>query len=219
MYAERSDEVNAICSALVKAVGQLTDVTRAAIAKVETKGGGSYSYTYATLADVLAAIRPVFAANDLAVTQTAEVADDGFVRVWTTILHASGQFMTHKPIRFRAEGTPQAIGSAISYGRRYALLAAVGIATEDDDGQEAAPKRPTARKTASRAPEPVPPVRPAQNAPRTPEEAEIRRLIGAFDDPARVKAEFVEEWGEPLSTLEPGLHEAALVWVRERIGS
>ncbi len=219
MYADRSEGIEKLAPALVRALGSLTDVARQATAKVETKGGGSYIYSYATLSDVIANVRPVLAANGLAVTQTAEVSDDGFVRVWTTVMHESGQFVTHRPIRFRAEGTPQSIGSAISYGRRYALLAALGVATEDDDGQEAAPKRPAPRKAAARGAEPMPPVKTAPATPRTDAEAEIRRLIGSQsgDMAARLKAEFVEEWGEPLSAMAPDLHEPALFWMRERI--
>jgi hypothetical protein len=54
----------------------------------------------------------------------------------TVLLHTSGQRMVW-PFQVTASGTPQQIGSAITYGRRYSAQAALGVASEDDDGQAA----------------------------------------------------------------------------------
>jgi hypothetical protein len=79
----------------------------------------------------------VLARHDLAVSQVAAVTD-GDVVVTTTIWHTSGQWLTAAPLRLAAGQTAQQIGSAITYARRYALMALLGVAAEDDDGASAA---------------------------------------------------------------------------------
>lgn len=135
-------------AALVAALHAMPDISKGKNAKVEMKGGGSYSYKYADLGDVLAAVRPVLAKHHLAVMQDVTTVQGGQVGISTIVLHSSGERMVFGPIAMPTGGTPQALGSAITYARRYALLAALGIATEDDDGQAAAkpaPQEPTYR--------------------------------------------------------------------------
>jgi hypothetical protein len=59
------------------------------------------------------------------------------VEVWTTILHVSGQYRTDGPLAFNGGSNPQQAGSAITYARRYALSALLGVLAEDDDGESA----------------------------------------------------------------------------------
>lgn len=131
----------------VAALGALDDLRRDRTAKVETKGGGSYSYAYTDLAGVLGAVRPVLAEHHFAVTQPVETVD-GYVRVSTVLVHCSGEAFPSPSLGMRQPDGAQALGSAITYLRRYSLLAALGLATEDDDGKAAAPApkpRPTSR--------------------------------------------------------------------------
>jgi hypothetical protein len=132
------------------------------------------------------------------------------VLIFTTILHESGQFITLAPLRMAAGTTPQATGSAITYGRRYALLAALGLAAEDDDGQSAA-STPTLRSQ-SRSQSKRPSTTPTE---RTPAEGRIRAILSNLldDERAAFQEAFVDEWGAPLSKLEPSLHLAALEWL------
>lgn len=132
-----------LAAAFVAAQAELVDVARGRTASVETRTGGSYSYSYADLADVLTTVRPVLAAHQLAVVQPVQI-HDGMVEVTTVLVHASGQLVEFGPIAFDAGATPQAAGSATTYARRYGLLAALGLATEDDDGA-AASTTPRAR--------------------------------------------------------------------------
>ncbi|RPH74091.1 hypothetical protein EHM76_04145, partial [bacterium] len=95
-----------------------------------------YQYRYADLGDVLTDARGVLAGHGLAVFQVALTGDDG-VMVGTTVMHTSGQWLAFDPLRLPAGGTAQNIGSAITYARRYSVMAGLGLATDDDDGAAA----------------------------------------------------------------------------------
>ncbi len=133
-----------IYAALVAAQAEFPDVTKA-----KTANTGSYSYRYADLADVLDAVKPVLKAHGLAVVQDAVTEDRG-IGVTTIVIHESGEALKFGPLVLSYGNSPQAAGSAITYARRYALVAALGLATDDDDGalatQVARQKAPEARQ-------------------------------------------------------------------------
>ena len=111
--------------------------------------GRSYSYKYAPLDAILAAVREPLSANGLAIAQPLEGAD-----LVTLLLHESGAMLTARTPLPPWDGVQQ-YGSMVTYIRRYALTAMLGIATEDDDDGEAAAKprgRPVT-KPVTRAPE------------------------------------------------------------------
>jgi hypothetical protein len=130
-------ETPALSASLVAAAKELTNPPKA-----RTAAMGQYSYTYADLASVLEHVRPVLAAHDLVVTQDTRFAE-GRVWVYTTLLHASGESLTFGPLSGPMGQTWQNVGSAITYARRYALMAALCIAAEDedDDARKAADDR------------------------------------------------------------------------------
>ena len=125
----RSDKTDAIGPAWVKALNQLTDISRD-----HTADTGSYKYKYADLATAAQQAREVFAQHALGVSQEAHADNLGSVQITTTVTHESGQWFEALPLTMPAKGGPQDVGSAISYGRRYALMAFIGLATDDDDG-------------------------------------------------------------------------------------
>ena len=89
---------------------------------------------YATLDSVLDAITPALTENKLMIMQDGERIENT-MRVETTVIHISGQwakFYFDIPI---AKNDPQGVGSAFTYGRRYALAAAFGLSQADDDAQ------------------------------------------------------------------------------------
>lgn len=89
---------------------------------------------YATLDSVLDAITPALTENRLMIMQDGERIENT-MRVETTVIHISGQwakFYFDIPI---AKNDPQGVGSAFTYGRRYALAAAFGLSQADDDAQ------------------------------------------------------------------------------------
>jgi len=113
---------------------------------IEADAEGHQKNRYATLGQALQRVRPILNEHGFILTQgcgQVRAYGDGqykwhAVPVHTTLIHAeSGEYQTHivpMPIERK---TAQAIGSAITYGRRYGFLSALGIATGDDDGQAA----------------------------------------------------------------------------------
>jgi len=88
---------------------------------------------YAPLAEVLNTVRPVLAKYGLSVIQNTHNSDDK-VYVHTLLMHKSGEWIESDPLELKVEkNTPQGVGSAITYGRRYALSAITGVASEEDD--------------------------------------------------------------------------------------
>lgn len=136
-----SEQINELAAALAKAQGQIKAALEDHTAKVASEKA-NYSYGYATLASVWDACRKPLADNGLSVSQSPET-ENMEVTVTTLLMHASGQWI-ESVLTFRAEAAaPQKIGSAITYARRYALSAMVGVAPSDDDDGAAASGVPT----------------------------------------------------------------------------
>ena len=92
-----------------------------------------YDSKYAPLQDVLNEVRPLLSKHGLSVIQSPS-GDGQSVSITTLLLHESGEWIEFEPLVLKAEKiTPQGAGSAITYGRRYALSAVLGISSEDDD--------------------------------------------------------------------------------------
>ena len=96
-----------------------------------------YRSRYADLAACVEAVIDALNANGIAMIQRTHDSDNG-VAVETLFVHESGETITggilHVPA---AKHDPQGYGSALTYARRYSLMAACGIAPEDDDGNMA----------------------------------------------------------------------------------
>jgi hypothetical protein len=135
-----SEKFDALAAAFVKARAQFTTVERKNTARIPGKDGKmGYSYTYANLADLLNATVEPLARHGLVVIQGLTTAEKGAsVSVETLMLHETGQWMRNRFTMQSADArTPQGLGSAVTYARRYALQAMLGVAPEeaaDDDG-------------------------------------------------------------------------------------
>lgn len=131
-----ADQPN-LAAALVAA---LTDLC--VVEKSRTANAGSYSYDYADLAAVVGVTRSSLAKHD--VIALTPIHDHGPGLACTVVLlHSSGERMDLGPFPFPPGRDAQATGSMVTYHRRYALLAALGMATgEDDDGAAAVPAAP-----------------------------------------------------------------------------
>ncbi len=93
---------------------------------------------YADLASVWDACREELSSNGLSVIQNPVNAPPGHVALETTLAHESGESITQSyAMPIKDPQNPQAVGSALTYMRRYALMAVVGIAPEDDDANAA----------------------------------------------------------------------------------
>jgi hypothetical protein len=127
MTDEQTPNLGALAASLAKAQNTFPTIVRDRKVTVTTKAGGSYSFMYAPLDTVLAAVRAPLAANGLAIVQIL----DGPALV-TTLLHESGASLSGR-VDLPPTQDVQGLGSAITYLRRYALQAMLGIAAEDDD--------------------------------------------------------------------------------------
>jgi len=134
-----------LAAALVAGLAELSVVEKGRTAKIETKGGGSYTYSFADLGDVVKATRSVLASHGVVVL-TPVVDHPNGLAVTVILLHASGERMEFGPLSFAAGSTAQATGSAVTYFRRYATVAALGMAAgDDDDAATAHPAKPVER--------------------------------------------------------------------------
>lgn len=93
---------------------------------------------YATLDSVIESFKSIYLENGISVLENP-VSQDGNIGVSVTLLHESGQFITHDPFLLPpGKNTAQGFGSSITYARRYALSAVMNIAADiDDDGNTA----------------------------------------------------------------------------------
>ena len=133
-----SEQVDQLAAALVAAQGEFPTVTKGKVARVPTRGGGEYSYRYADLPDVLAAVQPVLTRHGLSVVGLPDTTEGGRPALTTRLLHASGQWIEATVELFMPQETPQGQGSAITYARRYGLCGALNIAADEDDDAAAA---------------------------------------------------------------------------------
>jgi len=210
VWVDKSDSIDALAKSLVKALGEMQDVT-----KTQTANAGQFAYTYATLGDALQMARPILAKHGLALTQSIG-ADEDDVVIFTTVLHESGQYVTAQPLRLAAGKTAQQVGSACTYGRRYAVMAFLGLATEDDDGAQASPRVKTSASP-SRKPAPVTNDSRGQSVDsRSDEETQIRSLIVGLDANRQreIRVAFKEQFGSSLTDLSVERHSEALKWIQ-----
>jgi len=133
---QRSESIKEIATALAKAQGEIKGA-------VKDSDNPFFKSKYADLASVVEAIREPFSKNGLSYIQTVEPSDGEEVRVETTILHSSGEWLSGGVLAVPvSKQDAQGFGSALTYARRYSLSAATGVAPEDDDGNAAAKAAP-----------------------------------------------------------------------------
>lgn len=175
----QSDNTAELSAALAKAQAGMKAATF-------NKTNPHFKNKYADLAAVLDAIRKPLADNGLAVTQTTEIRDGGFVLV-TTLRHSTGQWIASEyPLPMGAK--PQELGSALTYARRYSLSAIACIAADEDDDAEGARE---SGQTAS-TPKARSPVKPAPAEPPVhPETGEVTPHAITAPDPMKWGAAFV----------------------------
>lgn len=139
-----------LMSAMMAAVEKLP-------AWITTDKKGAHNIKYATLKQILETVRPHLHAQGLRIRQGVDRSyplDDGhgvkgrIVTVYTDLVHAESGEVDRTIVEIPLiKMDPQSMGSAITYGRRYSLLAALGLATDeaDDDGETATAKKITDR--------------------------------------------------------------------------
>lgn len=143
VFYDKSETTDALFKDFTKALGEMEDI-------VKNKAG--FNYKYAPLDVLMAMARPVLKKNNIGITQTATV-DDGMVFIYTVVMHTSGQYVAYHPMKLPMGAKAQETGSMITYARRYALMALLNIASEDEDDDGATGgswedvKKPTPKPT------------------------------------------------------------------------
>lgn len=147
-----SEQINELATALAKAQGEMGGA-------LKDSANPFFKSKYADLASVWEACRGPLTKHGLSVLQFPRTDFDSdrtiyewtsragetrtgvkvicIVSVLTRLLHTSGQWVEDMASAMLATGDPQAVGSAITYLRRYSLQSIAGVAPEDDDGEAA----------------------------------------------------------------------------------
>jgi len=142
-----------LASALAQLQKNLPRITKGETAVVPTKSGGSFKYTYAGLGHVSDVILKAMGALGLSwVTKPTLNEQREFVLAYKLQHISGGEETGEYPL---PKGTPQEMGSAITYARRYCLCAVTGVAPDDDDDDGAAAQKAAAAPRRRPAPEPV----------------------------------------------------------------
>ena len=152
-----SAQTDRIDAAMAVAQADLENPTKTKTAKVEgvsKTSGKEYKigYAYTDIAGILADCRPILAKAGIALYQVPVIAGGGSLMI-VTRLSCSGQWIEGDYPVCKIGGDHQEMGKAMTYARRYALGAMIGIAPENDtDGVGAAPPSAPDREPPYRAP-------------------------------------------------------------------
>lgn len=168
---QRSEQINELATALSKFQQEVKQPGKDA-------ANPFFNSKYVPLELVVDAINNTAPLHGLSFTQWSVISESGRVGVSTMIIHSSGQWMEYDPLFMKPDkDTPQAVGSAMTYARRYSLSAAFGIASEvDDDGNAASgdpnkPSQPRQQQTQSNTP--APPSQPSNVTLASPNQAKM----------------------------------------------
>tara|TARA_R110002012_G_scaffold296123_1_gene493259 strand:- start:264 stop:941 length:678 start_codon:yes stop_codon:yes gene_type:complete len=126
-------------TALIKAQSQMGSA-------VKDAKNPHFRSRYASLAAVIDAVIPVLNANGVGVLQLPSI-EGSEVQLTTILMHSSGQRLSSTvgaPMAKKQDA--QAVGSAITYLRRYSLQSIMGLPVEDDDGNAASRRQPQRRQ-------------------------------------------------------------------------
>lgn len=117
--------------AMAAAFGEIEAATKSA-------NNPHFKSKYADIGAVIEAVKPALIKHGLFFTQHPHPSEDGVI-VETVLHHASGESVSMGSLFVPAnKRDAQGFGSALTYARRYALVTAFGVPTEDDDGNAAA---------------------------------------------------------------------------------
>jgi hypothetical protein len=118
-----SDQTNEIYPAIFAMQKALTPIKREKVVKT-----GKYEFRYAPLDSIMEKLSPLFSANGLALVQGV---DQDFLT--TRIIHTSGQWIESQTFLNRDHANMQGFGGEVTYKRRYALSAMVGLVADEDN--------------------------------------------------------------------------------------
>ncbi len=159
-----------------------------------------YKSKYAPLNEILNLVRPILTRYGLSVIQVPS-GDGENISISTVLLHESGEWIEFPPLVLKADKvTAQGAGSAITYGRRYALSAILGISSEDDDdGNHASGQNQQSQKQHSNNKQKQPENQ--QNQQQAPQQKANQNLIcsGCGKEITQAEHDFsIKKYGGPL---------------------
>ena len=132
-----SNKIGALATALAKAQAEIANPEKSLTATIESPfpREGQRTFRYASLSTGLDIVRKCLGQHEIATVQSTAIdRDSGLIRLTTTLVHASGEWVSSDwPVCPASEtAAPHRMGAALTYARRYALFTLVGIAGEDD---------------------------------------------------------------------------------------
>ena len=134
---QSSSSIGNLAAALAKAQVELVNPEKSMVATMpaDGKGAAEQIFRYAPLSSGLDIVRKTLGQHEIATVQATAIDHAaGFVNVTTTLAHSSGEWISSDwPVcSLEDMASPKRMGAALTYARRYALFALVGIAGEDD---------------------------------------------------------------------------------------
>src|SRR5262249_47901095 len=214
-----SETIGTIAAALAKAQAQLVNPEKSLVGTIRSDqaGGAERSFRYAPLSSGLDIVRKTLSQHEIATVQTTSIDESvGILRLSTVLAHASGEWIASDwPVCAISEiATPHRMGAALTYARRYALFALVGIAGEDDlDAPDlVAPAPPTSQSK--------PPKRDSKTDSNG---GNYSALTGAANQSCQSKlsaalsASLRDELLREIESLKTG--DDAAVWAQRRLGA
>jgi len=141
-----SEQISNIAAALLKAQRDIGHVLKAA-------DNPYFKMRYADLTAVIDSVKEPLNKNGITFLQAVDSDTEGKPVIDTILLHESGQYLsTRTPVFCKKPDDPQAFGSGVTYSKRYALQAILGLPTEDDDAEKATARGDEQRKPAAYTP-------------------------------------------------------------------
>ena len=134
----QSESIAKLATALSIVQGKLTHAKK-------DSANPFFKSKYADLESVWDACRSLLAENGLAVMQFPGEFVDGTMSLNTVLTHSSGEYMSYLMSVPVTKPDAQGAGSALTYMRRYALAAVVGVVQADDDGNAASSPKPVVK--------------------------------------------------------------------------
>ena len=136
----KSESIKELCTALIAAKAEFKPIKKTAL-------NPFFKSKYATLEMVIEATDPALCKSGLSIIQLVNGEN-----LETVLIHTSGEWIASETALKAVKQDPQAQGSAITYARRYALSAILGVASEEDDDGNAGTK-PTPKPAPKQLPE------------------------------------------------------------------
>ncbi len=222
-----SESIGALAAALARAQAEIQNPEKSLTATIVSPfpREGIRSFRYASLSAGLDLVRKCLGQHEIAMVQaTAIDGDNGMIRLTTTLVHASGEWVSSDwPVCPVSEtAAPHRLGAALTYARRYALFTLVGIAGEDDlDAPDLVPAAaappaapptttlPTSVSQISRRPLPAPSRRPRPDRPSLPQltpaasEKLLQQLMAELGQVGNGEA--LAEWAQRVLPLKSQL--------------